>query len=46
VALASVGYVFRVFIGGAMSFIGKGSSAVGARVVNDIKGVNRRNLRR
>jgi len=46
VALASVGFVFRVFIGGAVLFIGKGSSAVGAGVANDIKGVNRRDLRR
>jgi len=46
VALASVGCVFRVFIGGAMSFIGKGSSAVGAKVANDIKGVNGRDSRR
>jgi len=46
VALASVGYIFRVFIGGAVSFIGKGSSAVGARVANDIKGVDGRDSRR
>jgi len=46
VALASVGCIFRVFVGGAVLFIGKGSSAIGARVANDIKGVNRRDLRR
>jgi len=46
VALASVGCVFRVFIGGAMSFIGKGSSAIGAGVANDIKGVDGCDLRR
>ena len=74
VALASIGYIFRVFIEGAVAFIGKGGaiifiggaitsieeavafigeggSAVGrsfktARVrVNDIKGVNKHNLR-
>jgi hypothetical protein len=53
VALASVGYIFRVFIEGAVTFIDKGSSAVGGRsfkiakagVVDDIKGVDRRNLR-
>jgi len=56
VALASIGCIFRVFvfIEGAVTFIGKGSLAIGRRlfktakagVVNDIKGVNRRNLRR
>ena len=45
-ALASVGYIFRVFIGGAVSFVGKGSLAVGAGVANDIKGVDGRDLRR
>jgi len=45
VALASVGCVFRVFIRGAVLFVGKGSSAVGAGVVNNIKEVNRRNLK-
>src|SRR6266571_568217 len=43
-----------IFIGGAVTFIGKGSLAVegrlfktaGVRVVNIIKGVNRRDLRR
>ena len=42
------------FIGGVVTFIGKGSSAVkgrsfkiaGAEVVNDIKGVDERDLRR
>jgi len=42
------------FVGEAVTFIGKGSLAVGERlfktakagVVDDIKGVNRRNLRR
>ena len=42
------------FVGGAVTFIGKGSLAVGerlfetaeARVVDDIKGVNGRDLRR
>jgi len=43
--LASVGYIFRVFIEGAILFIGKGSLAIGARVVNNIKGVDRRDLR-
>jgi len=43
--LASVGYVFRVFVGGAVLFVGKGSLAVGAKVANNIKGVNGRNLR-
>jgi len=51
--LASIGCVFRVFIEGAVTFIGKGSSAVGGRlfkiakagVVDDIKGVNGRDLR-
>ena len=72
VTLASISYIFRVFIkgaitfirgavtfiGGAVTFVGKESSAIGerlfkiakARVVNDIKEVdrrvNRRNLRR
>ena len=39
--------------GGAVTFVGKGSSAIGrsfktaeARAVDDIKGVNKRNLRR
>jgi hypothetical protein len=53
VALASIGYIFRIFIEGAVIFIGKGSLAIGgrlfkiakARVVDDIKGVNGRNLR-
>ena len=40
------------FIGGAVTFIGKGGSAVGrlfktarVRVVDNVKGVNKRNLR-
>ena len=53
VTLVSVSYIFKVFIGGAVTFIGKGSSAVrgrlfkaaGVRVVNVIKGVNRHDLR-
>jgi hypothetical protein len=45
VALASVGCIFRVFIEGAVLFIGKGSLAIGAGVVNNIKGVNGRDLR-
>jgi len=54
VALASIGCVFRVFVEGAVTFIGKGSLAIGGRlfkiakagVVDDIKGVNGRDLRR
>ena len=62
VTLASVGRVFKTFVGGAVmfiegavTFIGEGSSAVGrsfktARigtgVVNDIKGVDECDLRR
>ena len=52
--LVSVGYIFRVFIEGAVVFVGEGGLAIGgrlfkiakARVVNNIKGVNRHNLRR
>ena len=58
-ALASVGCVFGafvegavMFIGGAVTFIGKGGLAGGrsfktvrARVANNIKGVNGRDLR-
>jgi len=32
-------------IGGAVSFVGKGSSAIGARVANNIKEVNGHDLR-
>ena len=62
VTLASVGYVFKTFIGGtvtfikgAMTFISKGSLAVGRLfkiagisigVVNNIEGVDERDLRR
>ena len=54
VPLVSVCCVFRVFIEGAIAFIGEGGLAVGgrlfkiarARVVNNIKGVSRHNLRR
>jgi hypothetical protein len=51
VALASVGYIFKTFIGGSVTFIGKRGSVIGgsfkaARVgVNNIKGVNKYNLR-
>jgi hypothetical protein len=52
-ALASISYIFRAFIKGAIAFIGKGSLFIGglskaarAGVVNNIKGVNRRDLRR
>ena len=55
VALASVGCVFKTFIGGAVTFIGEGGSAIrrsfkaakiGTGVVDNIKGVNKRDLRR
>jgi hypothetical protein len=54
VALASISYIFRVFIKGAIIFISKGSLFIKgrlfkiakARVVDNIKGVNRRNLKR
>jgi hypothetical protein len=53
VALASVGCVYRAFIEGAVAFVGKGSlfvkglsEAARAGVADDIKGVNRRDLRR
>jgi hypothetical protein len=55
VALASVSYIFKVFIEGAVAFIGergamtfinKGSLAVGGRLFETAEaGVNRRNLR-
>ena len=52
-ALASIGYIYRAFIKGAVAFIGKGSLSIGglskaarAGVVDDIKGVNGRDLRR
>jgi hypothetical protein len=48
VALASVSYIFKVFIEGFLIFIGKGSLSIGksfkvakARVADNIKGVNR-----
>ena len=51
-ALASISYIFRVFIEGFLIFISKGSLSIGrlfkvtkAGVVDNIKGVNRRNLR-
>ena len=51
-ALAFISYVFRVFIKGFIMFIGEGSSSIErlfkiaeAKVVDDVKGVNRRNLR-
>ena len=51
--LVSVGYIFRVFIEGAVVFIGEGGLVIKRRlfkiakaeVVNNIKGVNRHNLR-
>ena len=51
--LVSVSYIFKVFIKGAVVFINKGGLAIKrrlfkiakARVVNNIKGVSRRNLR-
>jgi hypothetical protein len=53
VALASISYIFRVFIKGAITFISKGSLFIKgrlfkiakARVVDNIKGVIRRNLK-
>ena len=51
-ALTSISYIYRAFIEGAMAFIGKGSLSIGglfkaakAKVADDIKGVNRRDLR-
>jgi hypothetical protein len=53
VALASVGYIYRAFIEGAMAFMGEGSLSIGglskaarARVADNIKGVDGRDLRR
>jgi hypothetical protein len=53
VALASVGYVFRAFIEGAVAFMGEGSlsikglfKAAKARVADNIKRVNGCDLRR
>ena len=51
--LISVGYIFKVFIEGAMAFINKGGLAIEGRlfktakteVINNIKGVSRHNLR-
>ena len=51
--LVSISYIFKVFIKGAIAFIGKGGSAIGGRlfktakagVVNNIKGISRRDLR-
>ena len=48
--LVSISYIFRVFIKRAVAFIDKGGLAIGgrlfkiarARVVNNIKGVSRR----
>ena len=53
VTLASVNCIFKTFIGGAITFIGKKSSAIKrrpfkitkARVADNIKGVNRHNLK-
>ena len=51
-ALASVRYIYRAFIEGAVAFIGKGSLSVGgsskaarAGVADNIRGVNGRDLR-
>ena len=51
-ALASISYIFRVFIKGFLTFIGEGSLSIGrlfkaaeAGVTNNIKGVNRHDLR-
>ena len=52
-ALVSVGYIFGVFIEGAVAFINKGGLAVGgklfkiarAKIANNIKGVSRCNSR-
>jgi hypothetical protein len=51
-ALVSVNCIYRVFIKGAIAFINKGSlfirglsKAAEARVVDNIKGVNKHNLR-
>ena len=51
--LVSISYIFKVFIEGAMAFIGKRGLAVKRRlfktakaeVVNNIKGVSRRDSR-
>ena len=45
VALASVSYVFKVFIDKGGLAIVKSFKAAKAGVADDIKGVNRRNLR-
>ena len=51
--LVSVGYIFRVFIEGAVVFVGEGGLAIGgrlfkiarAKVVNNIKRVSKYDLR-
>ena len=51
--LVSINYIFKVFIEGAVAFIGKGGLAVKGRlfkiakaeVINNIKGVSRYNSR-
>ena len=45
VALASVSYIFKAFISKGSLAIKKSFKAAKARVVNNIKEVNRRNLR-
>ena len=45
VVLASVGYVFKAFIGKGGLAIKRLFKAAKARVTDDIKGVNRYNLR-
>ena len=52
VTLVSISYIFKIFIEVAVIFIGKGSSAVKrsfevaeAEVADNIKGVNKYNLR-
>ena len=45
VALASIGYVFKAFIGEGGSAIVKLFKAAEARVVNNIKEINRRDLK-
>ena len=44
-ALASIGYIFKAFISEGGLAIVKSFKAAEARVANNIKGVDRRNLR-
>ena len=51
VALTFISYIFKIFIGGFIIFIGKEGLVIGGLFkvvkvkVNNIKGVNKRNLR-